>query len=226
MTEPVDPMVARLTGLARQVERLAQRVTRAEATEARIADLARDVTETQSILAGLATELQQRAAAAPAPPAGRRDAAPVWLGLAGADPVEVELWLTGLTGWVRDVYLRFTRVLPACWLWHPDLVTALGWLADAWTEATTGPAASPVRCLDWEARYLPAVARRAAEYASCGPDRHTTTGDAHHPHPATAPLADATPVISAWWATDPDGPGPVPTPEQVADTADYGRRTR
>jgi hypothetical protein len=125
--------------------------------------------------------------------------------------------LERLTGWVGGVYLRYAdaRQLPECWLWHPDVVEELIWLHAAWLAAYSDEApASAVG--DWHDRHRPGVVRRVKQYAGiCSLEAHLPGGECHTTAP-TAPVAEAAPVIGAWWAVARDQPAPAPSEEQLA----------
>jgi hypothetical protein len=158
------------------------------------------------------TTAQQRPT--PAPQAGEVS----WLDLP-PDIDEAERVLSSLVEWMAVVYLRYSdaaRTLPACWLWHPDVVEELLWLQAAWLTAysLTAPPSAPG---DWHDRQRPGVVRRIRDYAGmCSLENHQP--DAHTPAPQV-PTADAAGLICRWWGTDRTNTPPAPTAAQLTATA-------
>ncbi len=205
-------------GLGREVERLSRRLSKAEDAHSRGLD------ELRTMVTDLATALTQLAETTRGAQTGREDAPPTWLEI--TDPGEANQLLHQLAGWVGHAYIRLARPLPACWLWHPDLVTALGWLHASYTDATTGPKANAGRALDWLDRHLPAVERLADRHATCDIERHTEHGDLNQPGQPAAPLTSATAMVADWWTTHRHEPPPAPTPDMVAEADQHGWSTR
>ena len=203
-----------VAGLAREVEALRRGV-------AELRDLPRRVEQLAAMVARLAEQ-----AAAPGDDAA--DGTVTWLDLPddnappstnGRAVVEAELVLARLVEWMGRVYLRYAdaaRSLPACWLWHPEVVEELVWLRQAWLAAYADLEAPVSLAGDWHDRQRPSVARRIRDYAgTCSIEAHQPDGERRVPAPAV-PLADAAGAVASWWATDRAGLAPIPTPEQVA----------
>lgn len=108
---------------------------------------------------------------------------------------------TELTGWVRQVYLRWPDAqLPTCWSLHPWVVEELWVLRCCWTAARTGEGASWLRWQDWHDRQRPATTRRIADgLQHCSPAEHTPPSGG--PYPAV-PGADVVPLAVTAWATE------------------------
>jgi hypothetical protein len=119
------------------------------------------------------------------------------------------------------VYLRFAdaaRTLPACWLWHPEIIEELLWLRAAWIAAHD-PSASIAQVADWHDRYRPGVVRRIRDYAGvCSLENHQPGRPRHIPA-LRVPVASAASAIAAWWTTDRDDTPPAPTSEQLSEAA-------
>jgi hypothetical protein len=146
----------------------------------------------------------------------------------GAEAVaHAEALLARLIGWMRGVFLRYAdavRFLPACWLWHPEVVEELVWLRQAWLAAYADPEAPVSLAGDWHDRQRPGVVRRIRDYAGlCSIEAHRPDGGRCDRAPAV-PLADAAGAIACWWATDRGGPAPAPTAGQLS--AALGRPAR
>jgi hypothetical protein len=209
--DPGTAALAAVAGLARSVETLTRDVAAIKqglqhtASAAALSQLAQVVTNLGEALS--------------TPRRGGKDEqaepVPSWLNLP-ADSDAAQKMLGELLPWLHDVYLRYgdaRRTLPACWLWHGEIVEELVWLMGAWQLAYQGPDASYRLAGDWHDRQRPGVARRIGDLYAAGCDLLT-----HRDQPAPAaavPLADAAEAIVAWWATDRDLAGPVPTAEQV-----------
>ena len=107
-------------------------------------------------------------------------------GLAGAAAeAEAEAVLARLTGWLAGVYLRYAdaaRTVPACWLWHPEVVEELPWPRQAWLAAYADPDAPVSLAADWHDRLRPGVVRRIRDYAGM------CSIEADHRHPDRAVL--------------------------------------
>lgn len=204
--QPTDPAAA-VSGLARELEGLRRRQDQLDGLSGKVRDLARTVRT-------LADEV--KAAQRPAgsgEPAGCRS----WLA-APVAPDEVRHVLDELIDWVMAVFLRYAdarKVLPECWLWHPDIVEELLWLMTAWQSAYAGETATVFQAADWHDRYRPGVVRRLPQLArNCSLEQHT--------QPATGeqPLMDepTRARIAAWWGgSDPRGPAPIPTADELDD---------
>lgn len=214
--EPQFASAAAVAGLAREVEQVRLAVAKLDQLPSRVEELAR-----------LMARLAETAAAQ-----ARRElpAVPLWLALepdqhdadCGQVEADVVLELTGLTVWMGGVYLRYAdaaRTLPACWLWHVEVIEELLWLRAAWYAAYTGETASVTAVGDWHDRQRPGVVRRIREYAGvCSVENHQTPVRA----PAV-PLGSAAAGIARWWASHRDALAPVPTPDQVSEAADYAQ---
>jgi hypothetical protein len=207
---------SRLTAVEESVAGVAREHHRLRATVEPLAGLPERVDELADVVTDLATKLAAvTARRAPTP-------CPSWL-LAPTDPDAVSALLDGLRGWLDVVYLRYpdgASGLPECWCWHPDVVEELLWLMHAWLAAYQGPAASVALAADWHDRHRPGVVRRITKAAgSCSRERHQTRAGWDAPEgPPTAPGADATTAIVAWWATRRDQAGPEP-PARADDGA-------
>jgi hypothetical protein len=205
-----------VAGLAREVETLRRRLDQLQSLPQRIEQLA-------ELLARQAETTT--APAAPAPTS--------WLDLpTGSDCAAesssaaraAEHLLTGLTGWVGGVYLRYpdaAQTLPECWLWHPEVVEELLWLQSAWLAAHR-PGAAGTAVGDWHDRQRPGVVRRIRDYAGlCSLEQHQPGVDQHTPVPVR-PVTDAVRAIAGWWATRRGDPPPAPTSEQLDATRRRG----
>jgi len=207
---------AAVAGLAREVEALRRGMQQLQ-------ELPRRVEE----LAGVVARLAEQAAR---PNTDAAEGTTTWLDLPGgtgqpadgaAAVAHAEALLARLIGWMRAVFLRYAdaaRFLPACWLWHPDVVEELIWLRQAWLAAYADPEAPVSLAGDWHDRQRPGVVRRIREYAGmCSIEAHQPDGGRHHAA-RTVPLTDAAGAIAWWWANDRGGLPPVPTAEQLAAT--------
>jgi hypothetical protein len=210
------PAAVSQAGLARAVEALERRVTA-------LAGVGRRVDE----LAAMVERLAQQAAAGAATHSASK-VAPSWLDVdrAAASRWAAQEILEKLTGWVAGVYLRYSDArLPDCWLWHPDVVEELLWLHAAWLAAYD-PDAPVSAAGDWHDRQRPGVAARIKAYAGmCSLEAHLPDKERHTWAPST-PTVDAVPTIAAWWATQREQPGPVPTEEQLRAANERTRRSR
>src|SRR5690606_33680832 len=186
--EPNYASASAVAGLAREVEALRKAVEPVTSLSRQLDDVARVV-----------QELAERQAASGASTEG----APSWLDLP-ADIGTVRTVLTDLTGWMRDVFLRYADAaqhLPECWLWHPDIVEELLWLMYAWLAAYRDENATVARAGDWHDRYRPGVVRRIKTLAgNCSLENHQPRGNRYGASPAV-PLAEAMAPIAEWWAT-------------------------
>jgi hypothetical protein len=201
-----------VAGLAREVETLRRRLDQLQSLPQRIEQLA---------------ELLARQAETTAAPVGPAAPAPAsWLDLStGSDRADesssaaraAEQLLTGLTGWVGGVYLRYpdaAQTLPECWLWHPEVVEELLWLQSAWLAAYR-PGAASTAVGDWHDRQRPGVVRRIRDYAGlCSLEQHQPGADQRTPA-QSASCTDAVSSIAGWWATRRADLPPAPTSEQL-----------
>jgi hypothetical protein len=208
-TPPPDTGAA-VAALARELEGLRRIVDQLLLLPGRVDEVA-------GLVARLTeTTAQQRPIPAPPPPAGEVS----WLDLP-PDVDEAELTLSSLVDWMLVVYLRYSdaaRTLPACWLWHPDVVEELLWLRAAWLTAYSviAPLSAPG---DWHDRQRPGVVRRIRDYAGmCSLENHQLGAESHGPAPAV-PAADAAGPIACWWSTNRTGAPPAPTAAQLAAAA-------
>jgi hypothetical protein len=200
--QPQDATVTAVAGLAREVESLRRRLDEQ-------ADLRKTVDELAPVVARLAETINSQ----PAADADEEEtAAPLvsWLELAGGDPAKAGLVLASLVDWLDAVYLRYAdAVLPACWLWHPDVIEELLWLRQTWAAAHHGKHASPAAVGEWHERQRPGVSGRLKHAVGfCSPENHTP--DRQQPR-ATVPRTEAIDVIADWWTTHPTQPPPSPS---------------
>jgi hypothetical protein len=213
---------ASVAGLAREVETVRLAV-------ADLAGLPARVDQVAALVATLADDLAALTAAEES-----RRVQPSWLGLpAGAPPEQAAQLLADLAAWVGEVYLRYptsARGLPACWLWHPDVVEELLWLRRAWKDAYVGAKSSIAAVGDWHDRLRPGVATRVQQAAgSCSIENHLPARIAPPgPDAATGgvPAAEAIEPIACWWAIARDAVPPEPTPDQLAASATTARTPR
>ncbi|WP_239154264.1 hypothetical protein [Amycolatopsis sp. FDAARGOS 1241] len=151
-----------------------------------------------------------------------------WLDLP-ADLDRAQAMLTDLTVWLRRIFLRYpdaAGVLPECWMWHPDIVEELLWLAAAWHTAYRDEDATVARAADWHDRYRPGVVRRIKGSAGgCSLENHEDGGPLHRPAPRV-PMGEGLAPIALWWAEERDNPAPVPTAEQLAAAQAAARQRR
>ena len=201
-----------VAGLAREVDGLRRGLDPLIGLPERVDDLARTT-----------AQLADAVSAAPARPGPTP--APSWIAAPADGEVTFRL-LDGLCSWLHRVFLRYPdgdAVLPACWLWHPDVVEELTWLMHAWLAAYQGPAASVQLAGDWHDRQRPGVVRRLrGSVSSCSRERHQTRpGWSQAPCGATpVPGVEALASIAAWWAAGRDHPAPEPVVEQQAPRFD------
>ena len=199
-----------VTGLAREVEGLRRSLlgTASAAELARVADLVADLSQIITAT-GASPELP-----------------PSWLALP-ADPDAAATLLVDLIGWLGQVYLRYTdaaRGLPACWLWHPDVIEELLWLRHAWHSAYQSGEASVRAAGDWHDRLRPGVARRITDYTrACSLESHLPDRAIGA---ATVPMADAREQVAIWWSSHRTQPGPTPTDHQLQAAAAAARHPR
>lgn len=196
-----DPVLA---ALAREVDALRRVVDGLEQVPERVDQLGRLVGQLSEALAAVTARR-------------RIPAAPSWL-LAPGDTGETRRLLDELCGWLQAVFLRYpdaVKVLPECWLWHPEVVEELLWLLHAWLAAYQGPAASVGAAGDWHDRQRPGVVNRIRKEAgSCSIERHQTRPGWNAPAGAPVPVpgADHTELIARWWAGGRDSTAPEPAP--------------
>jgi hypothetical protein len=179
---------AAVTSLARELEVLRRGLEQLRGLPRRIEDVA--------VLVARLAEHQ-----AAGDPTGREPTV-TWLDPpSDATAGDIEAALRRLIDWLDAVYLRYAdaaRTLPACWLWHPEVVEELTWLRQAWLAAYADPEARVARAGDWHDRQRPGVVRRIRDYAGM------CSIEAHQGDPSTAPgapLAGTARVIAEWWAT-------------------------
>lgn len=214
--DPVAQTRAAVAGLARELEVLRRRLGRLDDLSTQVKDLARVVTT-------LAAEVANSS-----PGAAVGGPATSWLALPD-DEHTARAVLDDLTSWMDAVYLRYAdarRGLPACWLWHPDIVEELLWLMQAWTAAYRDDDATVSRAADWHDRHRPGVVRRIGELArNCSLEEHLP--DRRTPERGV-PAVSAVPAIAAWWGDDAQHCGipPEPTPEQLAEDDPHGADPR
>jgi hypothetical protein len=214
--DPPDGAAAALAGLAREVEALRRALDQLRGLPGRVEEVA-------DLVALLASATAEQ----PEPDTSR--AAWSWLNLpdaaqlgADADAAvdDAEQRMTDLAGWLGRVYLRYAdaaRTLPACWLWHAEVVEELMWLRAAWLAAYAGPRAVVSQAADWHDRLRPGVVRRVKDYAGlCSIENHQPARDTPTD---SVPLAGAAGLIAAWWATRRADPAPAPTATHVAEAA-------
>lgn len=204
---------ASVAGLAREIDALRHDLAELLRVPARLDELA-------DLVAQLA---EATAATCPTPASGVLS----WLDLPDELDTAQQL-LAGLVDWMARIYLRYPDAaagLPDCWAWHPNVVEELLWLWQAWRAAYHDDHAAVTAAADWHDRYRPNVVRRITATAGrCSLENHQPRPD-RPPlgKPQGVPLADATESITAWWATDRNNPGPIPTPEQLANAAERHR---
>ena len=205
---------ASVAGLARDIDALRHDLAELVRVPARLDELA-----------DLVAQLAEATAASACSPSASGVVS--WLDLPEELDTAQQL-LAGLVDWMTRIYLRYPDAaagLPDCWAWHPDVVEELLWLWHAWLAAYHDSHIPVTAAADWHDRYRPNVVRRITATAGrCSLENHQPRPD-RLPlgKPRGVPLADATESIARWWATDRTNPGPVPTPEQLADAADRHR---
>lgn len=210
--KPVDPAAsaAAVSGLAREVEGLRRRQGELDGLSGKLRNLARVV-----------QDLADQVKATRTPTGSGEDAGcRSWLA-APVGPDVVRPVLDELVGWVINVFLHYPdarAVLSECWLWHPDIVEELLWLMTAWQSAYAGETATVFQAADWHDRYRPGVVKRIKTAAgTCSLEKHTK------PDTDEQPLMDQATrdQIAQWWGgSDPRGPAPVPTADQLDDPRD------
>jgi hypothetical protein len=127
--------------------------------------------------------------------------------------------LDALADWLARVYLQYPDAkLPPCWIWHPDVVEELLWLATAWAQAFRGKTAEPFRQADWHDRYRPGVVKRIGDRPRCSIREHVAPDGTEYVR--TAPrvgLDERRGEVAAWWATNRTGAPPSATPDDVRE---------
>lgn len=210
--QPTDPAAA-VAGLAREVEALRRRQGELDGLSGRLRDLAR-------VVQTLANEVHTaKASTAPDEHAGVRS----WLATP-VGPDELRRALDELVEWVTAVFLRYAdarRVLPECWLWHPDVVEELLWLMTAWQCAYAAETESVFPAADWHDRHRPGVVRRLPQLARhCSLEQHART------EPGEQPVMDpkTRDLIAQWWGgSDPRGPAPIPPADRLDERGEHDR---
>jgi len=207
--EPTCGTAGAVAGLAREVEALRRAVDGVRELPARLDELAR-------VVAQVAEAASARAAQQPAVVVS-------WLDLPPGVR-EARRLLGELLVWMQAVYLRYADAaahLPACWLWHPDVVEELIWLRQAWCAAYRDSEATSARAGDWHDRYRPGVVKRIKSVAgTCSLENHLPREPELEAGAApVAPLADAAEQIAAWWGSTRHAAPPVPDDDQVAAVA-------
>jgi hypothetical protein len=208
--EPTYASASAVAGLAREVEALSRAVEPVKSLPNQVDELARVV---QTLAEQTATGMS----------AG---GAPSWIDLP-EDVGAVRSVLEDLTGWMREVFLRYSdaaQQLPECWLWHPDVVEELLWLMHAWLAAYRAEDATVARAGDWHDRYRPGVVKRIKALAgTCSLENHQPRGNRFTEGPIV-PLAEAVAPIAYWWATQRAELPPEPAEEHLAAAAAAQRR--
>lgn len=199
-----DPHIEAVAGLGRQLEALERSVA--------------DLSQLQPEVMRHARIIEQIARRLATAEDGDKGGAATWLGFDG-DTDTAEAILSQLVAWTRDIYLRYSdasRSLPACWIWHPDVVEELLWLRQSWVLAY-GPHARPSDVGDWHDRQRPGVVRRIKSYAgTCSIEGHIPGAKDNQSKPGPVVIFDdAVPGVAAWWANERTQPGPAPTEEQL-----------
>jgi hypothetical protein len=213
---PEYASAAAVAGLAREVEGLRRAVEQLRVVPRRIEEVA-------ALVARLA---EQNVAAGE----GADEGTVTWLDLpsdpGGAATPDAERVLLRLMDWLGAVYLRYAdaaRTLPACWLWHPEVIEELTWLRQAWLAAYSDPEARIALAGDWHDRQRPGVVRRIKEYAGmCSIETH----QGQQPGAPVVPLAGAALSIADWWATRRPAAPPEPGADEVAEASAYHRLIR
>lgn len=202
--DPASSDGGALARLAGQVDTLRREVAELEPIPDQVGELGRLVGQLSEALAAVTARR-------------RIPAAPSWL-MAPGDTAETRRLLDELCAWARAVFLRYpdaAKVLPECWLFHPDVVEELLWLMHAWLAAYQGPAASVGAAGDWHDRQRPGVVNRLRKEAgSCSIERHQTRPGWSAPAGAPVPVpgVDHAEVIARWWAGRRDQAPPEPAP--------------
>ena len=213
-SHPADPADARVSALARELERAVRRLAGLEELTGLMDTMLRQLAADIALLAPGPDEEE-----APAP---------VRSWLATNDPAQAAAQLADLITWVGDVYLRYPGgALPSCWLWHPAVVEELWWLRHAHHAAYHDRGACWREVGDWHDRQRPGVARRINQaLADCELSRHVPGADRHQPSPAVPLVAAAVEIAEHW--TRRRGT-PDPTDQQLTDADQHDRaqhRTR
>lgn len=210
--EPTYATTAAVAGLAREVEQLRTVLEKMEPLPEQVTKLAKVV-----------KTLADHSAAVP-----EFESALSWLDLP-EDTGRARVLLTDLTGWMRDIFLRYpdaVAALPECWMWHPDVVEELVWLMCAWASAYRDDDAPVSRAGDWHDRYRPGVVKRIkATTGTCSLENHAESGS-HFAARPVVPVAEALDVLAHWWGINRDEPAPEPTVEQLDAAAVMQRSTR
>lgn len=125
---------------------------------------------------------------------------PDWLKI--ADPDEAETWLTGALVFVERYLMPMDVDLPACWPWHPFLVSEIIALAEQRDLAYAGTAD---KVSDYHARWLKTFKDRVGNAKREGCGRIT-----HADRDGTKYDIDRSRVreYARWWATDRVSPPP------------------
>jgi hypothetical protein len=218
-SHPEHAGASAVAGLAREVEALRRAV---EPLPGRNSEVGEQVTRLAAQVRELAETVARKNARA------EKVAAPSWLA-SPSDVDSVAALLDGLLKWMTTVYLRYSdavAALPACWLWHPEVVEELVWLMHAWIAAYDDEGASALAAGDWHDRYRPGVVRRIKVAAgTCSLESHAD------PHGGPrVPLVEAAESIIEWWGAARTQAAPVPSEahllaaEPVAPSWAGGRR--
>ncbi|WP_436493405.1 hypothetical protein [Actinokineospora sp. HUAS TT18] len=199
-THPEHASTSAVAGLAREVEALRRTVDP-------LPGRTREVGDHVTRIAGQVQELAETVARKNT--RAEKVAAPSWLTLP-SDVDTVAAVLNDLCKWMSTVYLRYADAaasLPACWLWHPDVVEELVWLMHAWIAAYDDDGASALAAGDWHDRYRPGVVRRIKTTAgTCSLESHTD------PHAGPrVPLVEAAEAIVDWWGSTRTAHAPAPS---------------
>ncbi|MFI5606875.1 hypothetical protein [Amycolatopsis sp. NPDC051903] len=219
-----DNTVRAVWGLAKEVEGLRTQfetqVGELRATVVPLTAMPEKVSTLARTVRGIAEQLA----------AGGESEVPSWSWLdLPADLDRSQAMLTELTVWMRRIFLRYpdaVGALPECWMWHPDIVEELLWLAAAWHSAYRDEDATVARAADWHDRYRPGVVRRIKGSAGgCSLENHEDGGPLHRPAPGV-PMGEGLAPIALWWAEQRDTPAPVPTAEQLAAAQTAARQRR
>jgi len=218
--DPAGPVVTAATGprpvpdprtvaFARDVERLARRVTDLDERQADLDGLVRRMAEDLALLLPSEEDTEPRAL-------------PSWL--ATVDRERARAMLADLADWLAAVYLRYPdAALPSCWAWHPAAVEELWWLRQAHHDAFAGPRACWRDVADWHDRLRPGVVRRLARITNgCELALHAP-GARHAPAVPSVPLAAAMDAVAERWATARDAP--EPTEAQLAEATRHDTET-
>jgi hypothetical protein len=194
-----------LATLRADVERLAAQLGNAViATDAATSKVARLRADLDRLDAGLQALAEQQAA--PTAPAEGMDAT-AWMVVVDGEAAAATL--EALARWVAGVWSRWGPI-PACWPWHPPVVSELLACQKAWA-ASFAQDASPIAPADWHARWRPAahgqVTRALKGCSDSAGHRHNEQHwSVDHGHLA---------ALALWWAacnseTPPPPDGPIP----------------